>query len=244
MVVPTAAPEVDAADEGDVGGGPVRVPDDDQLLVVAAASAGAGVQHDLPAMVGDVPHELGVGLLALFQEPRLGAPQQPEDEYPAVSRVRQQVAHLGARAVQPLVEVAPEVQEVDLVTLSGLCELVGQPPEVADPVDQGGDQVVAGVQPQPTGGVAALAVCEEPRVQGRVGGHGCLGVLLERLVLGSRGRDHRAASCEPAGSTPSWTTSEAVRGRRPWLRRHDSNTATVTASQPTPTSQPASTSLT
>jgi hypothetical protein len=70
-VVVAAVPQVDAADKGHVLPGCGRVAQHDQLLVMAAAAPGPGVQQDLPAVLVDPPDELRVGLLGLPDRPRL-----------------------------------------------------------------------------------------------------------------------------------------------------------------------------
>src|SRR6185312_8867050 len=70
-VVVAAVPEVDAADEGAVPTGGARVPEHHQLLVVAAAPPGPGVQQDLAAVLVYLPDEIRVGFLGLVQRPGL-----------------------------------------------------------------------------------------------------------------------------------------------------------------------------
>ena len=69
-VVIAAVTQVDPADERDVARGITGTADHDQLLVVAASPPGPRIEQHLPAVLVDLPDELGVGLLGLLQ--RLG----------------------------------------------------------------------------------------------------------------------------------------------------------------------------
>ena len=108
----------------------------DQLLVMAAAAPGPGVEQYLPAVLVDLPDELGVSLLRLLQRLGLRTPEQAVDHDFAARRLAQYLADLGPRAVEAFLKVPPEVQEVHLVSRLGRLEFGTQAGEIAAAVHQ------------------------------------------------------------------------------------------------------------
>jgi hypothetical protein len=199
-VVVAAVAEVDAAHERDVTGRASGVAQHDQFLVVTAAAPGPGIEQDLAAVVVDLPDELGVGRLGLVQCLGLRAPQKPEDPDPAARGAAQHLADLGPRAVEALVQVAAEIQEVDLVARLGGLELSAQPGEVTVPVHQRLDQVAGGERPEVGSQVGPVALGQEPRRYGRVAGQMIRSVLFQRVArrIGGIGKHVRIVASPEA----------------------------------------------
>ncbi len=207
-VVTPAVAKVDAADERHILARRARVPQHDQLLVMAAAPPGPGVQQDLAAVRVDLPDELRVGLLGLAQRLRVGPPQQAEHPDPPPGRPAQHLAGRGTRAIQELVEVTPEVQEIDLVAVLGGVDLGVQPGEVAAPVHQRLDQVAGGEGAEVGGPVGTVALGQEPRLDGRVI-HGVVGGVLLEGVISRIGR-----AWEHAGIVPLWSAGQVSKVKK------------------------------
>src|ERR1022692_5230826 len=93
-------------------------------------SPGPGVEQHLPAVLVDLTDELGVSLLRLLQRLGLRTPEQAVDHDFAARGLAQYRADLGPRAVEALLKVPPEVQEVHLVSGPGRLELGAQPGEI------------------------------------------------------------------------------------------------------------------
>ncbi len=163
------------------------MPDDHQLLVVAAGPAGPRVEQHLAAVLIDRADELGVGLLGLPQRLGLGPPEQAEHLHPPAGGAAEHVADGRAGAVEQFVQVAAEVQEVDLVARLGRVQLGVQPGEVAAPVHQRLDQVPDREGTQVSGGVGPVTIAQEPAHDGRVVDRVVGGILFEGVVsrLGS-----------------------------------------------------------
>jgi len=86
-VVPARVAQIDTTDEGDVAGGVVRMPEDDELLVVAAHPPHPLVEDHLPAAVLDRAVERAVLLLGERHPGRVGAPHEAADLHaPSCSR--------------------------------------------------------------------------------------------------------------------------------------------------------------
>jgi hypothetical protein len=104
--------------------------------VLAARSLDPLVEQDLPAgLVDHVPRcrfcsSVEVGHAGM------GAPQQPADLHAPPGQLGQDLAQLGALAVQELVGVAAPVGEADQVALAAGPQGGQQPPVVGGPVDQ------------------------------------------------------------------------------------------------------------
>ena len=181
-VVAPAVAQVDPAHERDVAAGGARVADHHQLLVMAAGPAGARVEQDLAAVVADLAGKLRVGFLGLPQRPGLRAPEQAEHPDSPARGPAEHVTDRRAGAVEQFVEVAAEVEEVDLVARPGRVQLGVQPGEVAAAVHQRRHQVPGREGAQVSGGVGPVAVAQEPRHDGRVVDRMVGGILFERVI--------------------------------------------------------------
>ena len=94
----------------------------------------------------------------------------------------QYLADLGPRAVEALLKVPPEVQEVHLVSRLGRLELGAQPGEIAAAVHQRPDQVPGGEGPEVGGQVGPVPLAEEPQPDSRIVGHVIGSILLKRGI--------------------------------------------------------------
>ena len=192
----------------------------DQLLVMAAAAAGPGVEQYLPAVLVDLPDELGVGLLGLLQRLGLRTPEQAVDQDLAARGLAQYLADLGPRAVEALVKVPPEVQEVHLVSRLGRLELGTQAGEIAAAVHQRADQVSGGESPEVGGQVGPVSLAEEPQPDSRIVGHVIGGILLERVIRRVRRIWKHVRIVAPSGrSRPAVPPGLAVGWPACFLRR-------------------------
>jgi hypothetical protein len=79
QVVIAALAKADTADERDVARRRARMTHNYQLLVMAAAPSGTGIEQHLASVLVDAPDELRIGLLGLVQQFGLRAPQHAED---------------------------------------------------------------------------------------------------------------------------------------------------------------------
>jgi len=149
---------------------------------MAAGPAGAGVEQDLAAVLVDLADELRVGFLGLPQRRGLRAPEQAEDLDTPARGAAEHVTDRRSRAIEQFVQVAAEVQEVDLIARLGRVQLGVQPGEVAAPVHQWLHPVPDREGAQVSGPVGAVAVAQEPRHEGRVVDRMAGGILFERVV--------------------------------------------------------------
>ncbi len=135
LVVATAVAEIDAPDERDVARR-VLATDDDNLLVVTAATPNALVEQHLASGFVDEAREGQVLALAEVHGLRMGAPEQPADVDAPPREFRDHVAHGGAGPGELLVGVALPVGEVQPVAPVGVAQRVVQPREVVGSVDE------------------------------------------------------------------------------------------------------------
>jgi hypothetical protein len=138
-VVAAAMGEVDAAGESHVlvGVGPV---DHDQLLMVGAGTADTLVEQDLAS--GLVDHVPQVQVLAFAERlAQMGAPQQAPHLHAFAGQLGQDLADLGAWAVQALVRVAAPIGQQHQVAGAQGAERGQQPTVVGASMDQRVDQV-------------------------------------------------------------------------------------------------------
>lgn len=184
-VVPPAVAEIDAAGEGDVPPGIVVVAEDDELLVVAAATAYPLVQDHLPAVLLDLPVQSPVLVRTERQRVDVRPPDEATHDDAAVQRTFEQLGHRRSVLAQPLVGIAPPVGEEQVVALVERIDLLDQPVEVGDAVEQRFREVAGRPRGQRCGGVAALLGREEP----------LLGVVHPMITTRScRGRNHRCSA--------------------------------------------------
>jgi hypothetical protein len=160
--------QIDAADEGDVGGGTTGVTEHDHLHVVRAARPDPHVEHALPAGRLDLLAQLTVLLFAELEAVEVRAPQQASHQHATAGCRAEQVRYPGARRGEPLVGVAAPVgEEQQIAGLEG-GDAGQQLREVGRAVDQRPDLVAgrprraaaAGVEAG--GRVATLRRGEEP----------------------------------------------------------------------------------
>jgi hypothetical protein len=178
------------------------VADHHQLLVMAAGPAGAGVEQDLAAVLVDLADELRVGFLGLPQRRGLRAPEQAEDLDTPARGAAEHVTDRRSRAIEQFVQVAAEVQEVDLIARLGRVQLGVQPGEVAAPVHQWLHPVPDREGAQVSGPVGAVAVAQEPRHEGRVVDRMAGGILFQRGRQQSRWRLGACPDCAIPGVCP------------------------------------------
>ena len=118
-VVAAAVAQVDAAEVRDVARRVVAVPQHDELLVVRAAGAHPHVAQALAAGLVDLDAEQPRLLGVEAELVPVRAPQQPAHVGPAPGRRGERRRHRRCRVVgQPLVRVAPPVDEVEQVALA------------------------------------------------------------------------------------------------------------------------------
>jgi hypothetical protein len=208
-VVPTAVGQVDAADERDVAGGVVTMPDDDQLLVVGAEHRHPLVQEHLPAGLVDLPAEVRVAVPAdgsRYPEP-VRTPDQPADLDASAGEIGEEVADRRTGRQEALVRVAAPVREPDPITRLQPAELLVQTSEVGGPVDERSHQVARGPGIELRileSRIPAFLRAEEPVV-------GTAGVALRAGLLGTvirRGVGTERVRCRHAPET-RWASSPA-----------------------------------
>lgn len=119
VVIVAAQAEIDPTDEGHVVCGLVRVPDDDELLVVRPGASGARVEQHLPAGVGYRSDQFGVRALALVEPVGLRTPDQAEHLGSLGGESGEDGPDSGAGTGQSLFGVAPEIHEVDVILRAG-----------------------------------------------------------------------------------------------------------------------------
>ena len=90
------------------------------------------------------------------------APQQAADAGAPPRQAGQDVAHLGALAVEALVAVAPPVEDVDPVVAPEAAQLLEEPGVVGGAVHEGGHLVALGPGVQGRRGVPPLVARQEP----------------------------------------------------------------------------------
>ena len=175
VVIPAAVAQVDPAHVRHIPLGAASMAQHDQLLVMRSAVAHPHIQQAFAARGNDSLAEIAVFLQAVPEPVQVRAPEQAADDHAAAGRVGQHPRHLRARAVEPLIRVAPPVGEQQQVAWSHGADAAKQFGEVRGTVQQrahpvpGGPcsaVVVAGVQPR--GGIAALISGEEPPVKADV----------------------------------------------------------------------------
>jgi hypothetical protein len=97
--------QIDPTDERHVAPGPVRMTNDEQLLVVAAVTAHTLVEEDFAASVIDGLHEVQVLLFAEVVLVRMRPPDQPTHVNVALRQGSQHTCHLRAWTLQALVGI-------------------------------------------------------------------------------------------------------------------------------------------
>ena len=146
-VVATAVAQVEPADESDVVVRSIRMPDDEQLLVVATVATHSLIQQHLATRFVHRVDEVQVLLLAEVGLIGVGPPHQPAHVHPAVRQAGKYTRDLGTGAVKSLVRVTPPVGEMDPVIPVKTGETGVEPREVLRTVNQDTDLVAVGVRP-------------------------------------------------------------------------------------------------
>ena len=167
VVVAPRVRQVDAADEGDVAGRLVAVPDDHELLVVRPAVAHPHVEQSLRAALLQL---LAQGAVLAGEEPDLvpvRAPDQPAHVDTTLVGPCQHLDHgaVGVVGHQQLVGVALPVGEQHQVAVAGRLEAFVQLAEVRRAVDERPREVALGpraVVVEAGGVVVALGLRQEP----------------------------------------------------------------------------------
>lgn len=218
-VVSATVTQVDAAQERDVAGRVVAVPDHDELLVVGAVAPYPHVEHHVGAALLEHLPETLVVLAGVPDRPRVRAPHQRAHVDAALRGAAEHLRQGAAGVVgELLVGVGLPVGEPDEVAGAGRLDALEQLGEVRRPVHQRPGPVPA--RPGATGmgvvdpgaGVAARGDVEEP-LAGPSGllRHVCSSIRRSlsrprRSGSGHRaapgaGRSARCASCRCASRT-------------------------------------------
>ena len=200
-VVAGAEDEVDTADVGDVVVR-VAVPEDDDLLVVAAERPDPLVEQHLAAGGEDGRGEPAVLRDVVAEHLEVRAPQQPAHQGPAPCRAREDLGDRRSAVAELLVAVAAPAGEQHQVAVAGRRHALGERAVVGAPVHPQVHGVALGPRPQPGRRVVALGAREEPVLDPR------------RAALGPiPSTSHSPGSISsPFGAS---TTGRAARRRRP-----------------------------
>src|SRR5689334_3487306 len=110
-VVTSTMTQVDAAHEPDVFVRDPRALNDDELLMVAAASSHAFIENGLSARVIDDRRQVGVALLREVRLPRVRPPQQPSDVYAPMRDAGEHATNFGTRSIEAFIAVALPIGE-------------------------------------------------------------------------------------------------------------------------------------
>jgi hypothetical protein len=161
-VVATAVAEIDPPGEGDVLRRVLVMPQDDELLVVAAHPAHPLVQDHLPTAVLDLGVEGAVGLLVQLQAIHVRAPDQPAHAHAPLDRVGEELRDRGALVAQQLIGITPPVGEEQVIPGVQRMHLLDQPVEVGAAVHQRLGQVPRRPCRKLRGRVAPLVRAEQP----------------------------------------------------------------------------------
>ena len=173
-IVATGVTEVDAADKGNVRGGPGPMAHHHELLMVGAPEAHALVEQDLASGRVDHHSEVAILLGAEPQAVRVRPPEEPFDAHPTTNRGGEDRSDLRLRAfAKALVGVAPPVGEQQLVAGAELSDGLQQAVEVRRAVHQRLDPVAGRPRRpvrmppiEPGEFVAALGAREKPALEG------------------------------------------------------------------------------
>jgi hypothetical protein len=120
LVVGPAVAQIDPSDEGDILVLVSEVLEQDQLLMVAPSSADPLVHQDFPACFVDRLSELLVLLFAELALIGMGAPHEPPYRDASTDEASKKCRQLGAGTSEPLVGIAPPIEEIHPVTWSEL----------------------------------------------------------------------------------------------------------------------------
>jgi hypothetical protein len=171
LVIAAAVAQIDPTDEGNVVDGSGAATDEGELLVVGSEPADPFIGQHLPARLVHDLAEVEILLLRIPFLVRMGPPYQPPHVGAPPDRIGKDVPHLRSRAGQPLIVVAPPVQEPQAVPGTEGAGLFVQSLEVLGAVDENLDGVPLGpASAVPAtavdlgGVVTALARTEEPSV--------------------------------------------------------------------------------
>jgi len=196
VIVSTQA-KVDATDECDVVSRPVRMSDDDELLMMGSGAPGTGVQQHIAASLVDVTGELGVLALAAFEPVGLRPPDQPEDHNAGSGTTPKHVTDRSIGPVEEFLGVAAKVGEVDLIPALGSAQLLMQAAKVRGAVDERLDRVPGRPGADIRRSIAALGGQQKPT--GRNVGTG------RTLAVG-----RHADQCRPSASLPASNAERRV----------------------------------
>jgi hypothetical protein len=135
-VVATSVTQVDPTRVGHVAVRSLRIPDDQELLMVAAAATHALIEEHFAAGTIHGPGESDIVLLREVRLTRVRAPQQPTHLHAAARKLREHATHLSAWPIKAHVGVAFPVGEVHPITGTEPAEHTMQPAEVLLAIDQ------------------------------------------------------------------------------------------------------------
>jgi hypothetical protein len=161
-VVPAAVAQIDPAGEGDVLRRVLVMPEDDELLVVAAQPPHPLVEDHLSAAVLDLGVEGAVGLLAERQAVHVRAPDQPAHADAPLDRVGEELRDRRTLVPQQLVGIPPPVGEEQVIAGVQRPHLFHQPVEVGAAVHQRFGEVPRRPPGERRGRVAPLLRAEQP----------------------------------------------------------------------------------